>query len=201
MAKFIELTEYHSGKPIFVNIERIEDVCTNEISQGDGDYLSVKESYEQIKDKILFALGEKKIIVSNETTEEVLEKLKEESDCICKENEELALELDRLKTEEQRRKMDIESEKSIFHKAILKYGVSSQVGMAMEELAELIQALNKSMRDEPNNVPEEIADVEIMLEQLKLIFSCKNDVEKIRKDKVKRLEGRLTKERGKKENE
>lgn len=56
------------------------------------------------------------------------------------------------------------------------YGKESQARMAMEECAELIQAINKRLRY-PNNdccldgVYEEMADVMIMLEQLKIIFN------------------------------
>ena len=53
-------------------------------------------------------------------------------------------------------------------------GKETQCRMAMEECAELIQAVNKCLRYPTGasiaNLTEEIADVEIMIEQLKLMF-------------------------------
>ena len=60
------------------------------------------------------------------------------------------------------------------------YGTSSQVDMAIEECSELQKALLKHRRKPGEEAREaiidEIADVEIMLNQLKLIFSCTKDV-------------------------
>ena len=64
-------------------------------------------------------------------------------------------------------------EKKLFEKAVLKWGVQPQINQAMEECAELIQALNKFSRHkliDPTNLIEEIADVEIMLSQIKFII-------------------------------
>ena len=58
-------------------------------------------------------------------------------------------------------------------------------------MAELTQAITHKHRGREHNIPEEIADVEIMLEQLKIINNCANEVEEIRKAKVLRLYGRL----------
>ena len=68
--------------------------------------------------------------------------------------------------------------------------------MAVEEMAELIQALMKHPRKQNgstlNEVIEEIADVEIMLEQLKFIFVVKNnrgiEYAEIKEEKLRRLE-------------
>ena len=54
-----------------------------------------------------------------------------------------------------------------FKKSILKYGKEAQCRQAMEECAELIQAINKCLRypdkmDSKPNLIEEIADVEII---------------------------------------
>lgn len=75
----------------------------------------------------------------------------------------------------------------ILKNAIERYGAESQEGIAQEECAELIQAISKKHRGKPHNIAEEIADVEIMLEQLKIINGCKNEVKEIRKQKIKRL--------------
>ena len=54
------------------------------------------------------------------------------------------------------------------------YGEKSQKGQIIQELAELVVALTKN---DVENIHEEIADVEIMLEQLKLFKNI--DVKKI----------------------
>ncbi len=80
-----------------------------------------------------------------------------------------------------------EFEENIFKKAIEKYGAEAQEEVAQEECAELIHAISKKHRGNPNNIAEEIADVEIMIEQLKIINCCENDVKEIRKQKIERL--------------
>ena len=61
------------------------------------------------------------------------------------------------------------------------YGIKSQEDVAIEEMAELQKAIIKNRRynDEKTKeeLIEEIADVEIMLSQLKIIYSCKKEVE------------------------
>lgn len=60
----------------------------------------------------------------------------------------------------------------IYQQAIAKYGKEAQLKMVIEEMAELTQAICKSFRGANNheNIVEEIADVEIMLAQLKIIY-------------------------------
>lgn len=64
------------------------------------------------------------------------------------------------------------------------FGRESQVAMAVEELAELIVAINHRERNRASveALSGEIADVEIMLAQLKIIYDCHalvtNEVEK-----------------------
>lgn len=79
------------------------------------------------------------------------------------------------------------TDQEIFKTAIEVYGVFNQENMAIEECAELIQAINKKHRGLQHNIPEEIADVEIMLEQLKIANDCHGEVEYIRKGKIDRL--------------
>lgn len=57
--------------------------------------------------------------------------------------------------------------------AVTAWGVEAQVMMAVEEMAELTQALSKAYRGKEGavyNLLEEVADVRIMLDQLVLIF-------------------------------
>lgn len=79
----------------------------------------------------------------------------------------------------------------ILENAIERYGAKAQEGVAQEECAELIQAISKKHRGKPHNIAEEIADVEIMLEQLKIINSCWKEVKEIKESKIQRLSYRL----------
>lgn len=79
------------------------------------------------------------------------------------------------------------TEFEILRAAINTFGEKSQEGVAIEECAELIQALSHKHRGRENNIAEEIADVEIMLEQLKIINDCRDEVKKIHKQKIERL--------------
>lgn len=79
------------------------------------------------------------------------------------------------------------NEKEIFNSTIRVFGEMAQEEVAIEECSELIQAITHKHRGREHNIPEEIADVEIMLEQLKIINGCASEVEGIRKAKVERL--------------
>ena len=72
-------------------------------------------------------------------------------------------------------------EKEIFKNSIATNGKESQCRQAMEECAELIQAINKCLRhpdkkESKPNLIEEIADVEIMIFQLKEMFNIDDDI-------------------------
>ena len=89
------------------------------------------------------------------------------------------------------------SEQETFEAAIKEYGKEQQMIVAIEELSELQKEICKILRKNigrPRSnvkVHEEIADCEIMLEQLKMIFKCDDNVEQWRLDKVVRLKTRL----------
>lgn len=68
-------------------------------------------------------------------------------------------------------------------KIVSHFGDVLQVEKAREELVELITALT---RKDIDNIIEEIADAEIMLEQLKYIYNCIDDVETIKQCKIDR---------------
>lgn len=78
-------------------------------------------------------------------------------------------------------------EKEILKEAINVYGAEHQENMCIEECAELIQAINKKHRGLDSNLIEEIADVEITIEYLKLINCCAADVERKKSEKLRRL--------------
>lgn len=70
------------------------------------------------------------------------------------------------------------------------YGTLNQKLIAIEEMAELQKAIVKHIRQESeenmNAVIEEIADVQVMLEQLKMIFSCRSKADEIMDAKIDR---------------
>ena len=86
--------------------------------------------------------------------------------------------------------------KDIYNKAKQVYGIDNQVNKANEELSELIKELSRFLIDDGNmgHITEEMADVEIMIEQLKLIFENKRAVKVVKKDKIQRLSDRLDEE-------
>lgn len=77
--------------------------------------------------------------------------------------------------------------------AVKKYGKISQLIMCMEEMAELTKEISKSIRgvDNSSAISEEIADVEIMLEQLRVIYHNRSEVDTIKADKLRRLAYRM----------
>lgn len=84
-----------------------------------------------------------------------------------------------------------EKQVEICKKAINTFGERRQVIKVCEELGELQTALCKFTLDNKHNVEEEIADVEIMLSQLRLmthLFDV-SEIERIKEAKLKRLEG------------
>ena len=83
--------------------------------------------------------------------------------------------------------------KEFYKKVVDTYG-KQQVIVAIEELSELQKELCKALRCKVNfdNITEEIADVEIMLEQMKIYFEIKEDeIEGMKKLKIKRTKERL----------
>ena len=86
------------------------------------------------------------------------------------------------------------------------FGELSQQVKAMEELGELIQAIAKVLSSprhidngpEVYHLSEEMADVEIMLEQLKIIYRLHDRVATWRTLKLGRLRNRIDREEGRK---
>lgn len=78
----------------------------------------------------------------------------------------------------------------IFTLAVKHFGAEHQTLKACEELTELQHELLHALdgRADNDKIREEIADVEIMLEQLKLIYG---PIDEWKKTKLKRLEDRL----------
>lgn len=85
------------------------------------------------------------------------------------------------------------TKKQVYEQLIEKFGVENQILKCVEELNELGQALCKVNSRDTNkalatkSVIEEIADVEIMLEQIKLILGIEeSDVKKMKSYKLHR---------------
>ena len=106
--------------------------------------------------------------------------------------------------------MDLE----VLKQAINTYGEFNQMNMAIEEMSELTKAICKLRRAsdelrnanfmfeklkiiavERKNIVEEMADCLIMLEQLKMIFNCEDEVNEQIDFKINRLKERLNNER------
>lgn len=81
----------------------------------------------------------------------------------------------------------------LYAAAVKKYGKLSQLIMCMEEMAELTKEISKSIRgvDNSSAISEEIADVEIMLEQLRVIYHNRSEIDTIKANKLRRLAYRL----------
>ena len=85
--------------------------------------------------------------------------------------------------------MDKEQENKIYQDAIEFFGNTSQKIMVIEEMSELTKELCKELRDRGNveNIADELADVEITLAQLKIIYNINNLVEKHKDFKLHRF--------------
>jgi hypothetical protein len=82
---------------------------------------------------------------------------------------------------------------AICQAALETFGKELQVTMAIEEMSELTKELCKNSRGQEStpHIAEEIADVEIMLQQLVILFDCKETVDKYRQYKLDRMAGRI----------
>jgi hypothetical protein len=105
-----------------------------------------------------------------------------------------------------------EHEQELYERALEYWGRHAQIDMMIEEASELIVALQHFKRHAMNrrinefnrcyveHVCEEIADVDIMLHQMKLIFS-KEDIAKWRYKKLCRLVERILSYLGRQKND
>lgn len=77
-----------------------------------------------------------------------------------------------------------------------RYGIENQTRQAMEECGELIQALNKMLRlpsaENLNHLTEEMADVEIMMEQMRIAWQIPRiDIFEVKNHKLNRMMQRI----------
>lgn len=87
--------------------------------------------------------------------------------------------------------------KQLLERVITANGMNKQLDIAIEELSELMKAICKvrrhsyTQRDYLVNLAEEMADVEIVLAELKLMFDNEDNVKEWKDYKLDRLEKRL----------
>lgn len=84
--------------------------------------------------------------------------------------------------------------KNIYERALSAWGKNAQMMQVVEEMSELIKEIIKNINRNKNNVTElveETADVEIMLEQLKLCYNIKEQVDAYKEAKLIKLSERL----------
>ena len=72
------------------------------------------------------------------------------------------------------------AEVAVMQTSLDKWGLNAQAGQTIEECAELIVALQKYINRTPapdsiDNILDEIADVEMMLAQMRLVFGIDDD--------------------------
>ena len=80
-------------------------------------------------------------------------------------------------------------EQRIYRAALAAWGADAQTLMVFEEMAELQKELCKAARGKDNReaIAEEIADVEIMLGQMKILHDCTKAAAAYRESKLRRL--------------
>ena len=85
----------------------------------------------------------------------------------------------------------------LMKQAVVKWGVASQLDMVIEECAELIDVIQKSRRGRrvDADVIEEGVDVELCIEQLKLIMDNPTQWQHVREEKLTRLAGFVKEEK------
>lgn len=81
--------------------------------------------------------------------------------------------------------------------AIERFGQESQERMMFEEMSELQKAMCKLSRGKGciDDIAQEIADVEIMLEQMKILYQCEESAALWKHEKLERLRSLLNKGR------
>lgn len=82
--------------------------------------------------------------------------------------------------------------------ALEAFGERAQMTMAIEEMSELAKELCKRCRGRDNveAIAEEVSDVQIMLQQLVMLFDCAGQVETFRRYKLERLAERIEEVKG-----
>lgn len=90
-------------------------------------------------------------------------------------------------------KVSYEERTVVYNTALLIYGESIQLVVALEELSECQKEICKTLRGtgDMEHLAEEIADATIMLEQVRLIYGVNDLVCQKMDEKIKRLVDRM----------
>ena len=86
---------------------------------------------------------------------------------------------------------------NVYERALKAWGKNAQMLQVIEEMSELTKEILKNINRGKDNVDciiEEVADVEIMLEQLKCCYDIKSQVDTYKSSKLIKLEKKLDKE-------
>ena len=95
-----------------------------------------------------------------------------------------------------------EIEKEVRRSKLIKiachYGLCNQLKKTLEELEELHEAVSGYIegKDTKAHVIEEIADVEVMTEQLKILFDAEDEADRVKEFKINRQLERMGREIG-----
>ena len=109
------------------------------------------------------------------------------------ENQQKTIEALRQANEGLRFNLSAQEGDEICREALEAFGAEAQMVMAIEEMSELTKELCKHRRGRDNveAIAEEIADVEIMLRQMVMLFDFAGQVETFRRYKLERLAERI----------
>lgn len=88
-----------------------------------------------------------------------------------------------------------QEDRELYRDVMEVWGEVNQTLMAIEEMAELTVELCHHLRGRPSNIPEEIADVQITVEQMQLKHGWMQ-VPLLRNAKIERLRERMEKHIG-----
>lgn len=126
------------------------------------------------------------------------QQLEDKNKALRAENEEIRAKLDYVVREleqcnREKAKMATEANDDLYSRAVNTFGETSRLILAIEEMSELTKELSKYIRGRQNigGICEKMADVEIMLEQLKIVFRNRAAVDYHRSQKLQRLGDRL----------
>lgn len=109
------------------------------------------------------------------------------------ENQQREIEALRQANEGLRFNLSAQEGDEICREALEAFGAEAQMVMAIEEMSELTKELCKHRRGRDNveAIAEEVADVEIMLRQMVMLFDCAGQVKTFRRYKLERLAERI----------
>ena len=92
-------------------------------------------------------------------------------------------------------KINITQRQVVYRKAVERFGPPNQMIKAIEEMSELTKVLAKILvmggEVSLDELIEEVADVTIMMEQLRLMYNINDEVCEMMDGKIRRLEGRV----------